>query len=40
MNMVEPDGLIDRDLGKNWKDRIEDAKRLGSKTVVSDGRKE
>ena len=40
MDMIETDGLIDGDLGKDWEDRIKDAQGLRSKSIVGNGGKE
>ena len=36
MDVIEPDGLINRDPGKNGEDRIKDAFCLSTESIVSD----
>jgi len=40
VDVVESDGLIDRDPGKNREDRIKDAFCLGTESIVSDSGKQ
>jgi hypothetical protein len=40
MDVIESDGLIDRDAGKNGEDRIKDTFCLSAESIVSDGGKQ
>ncbi len=40
MDVIESDGLIDRDPGKNGEDRIKDTFCLSAESIVSDSGKE